>query len=81
MRLCSAGFRFRIHKPCLFGWKQTGKHQWYSDRKQVTVLEYDKSRSSKNHPTMKLVALMSYPLRCSTMTNGIVLDPLSLIHI
>ena len=24
---------------------------------------------------MKPVALMSYPLRCSTMTNGIVLDP------
>ena len=64
-----------IHEPCLFGWKQTGKHQWYSDRKQVTVWEYDKPRSSKDHPTMKPVALMSYPLRNSTMTNGIVLDP------
>lgn len=64
-----------IHEPCLYGWKQTGKHQWYSDRKQVTVWEFDKPRSSKDHPTMKPVALMSYPLRCSTMTNGIVLDP------
>lgn len=64
-----------IHEPCLFGWKQSGKHQWYSDRKQVTVWEYDKPRSSKDHPTMKPVALMSYPLRNSTMTNGIVLDP------
>ena len=64
------GLNFR-----LFGWKQTGKHQWYSDRKQVTVWEYDKPRSSKDHPTMKPVALMSYPLRNSTMTNGIVLDP------
>ncbi len=64
-----------IHEPCLFGWKQTGRHQWYSDRKQVTVWEYDKPRSSKDHPTMKPVALMSYPLRNSTMTNGIVLDP------
>ena len=64
-----------IHEPCLFGWKQTGKHQWYSDRKQVTVWEYDKPRSSKDHPTMKPVALMSYPLRNSTMTNGVVLDP------
>ena len=62
-------------EPCLFGWRQTGKHQWYSDRKQVTVWEYDKPRSSKDHPTMKPVALMSYPLRNSTMTNGIVLDP------
>lgn len=64
-----------IHEPCLFGWKQAGKHQWYSDRKQVTVWEYDKPRSSKDHPTMKPVALMGYPIRNSTMTNGIVLDP------
>ncbi len=64
-----------IHEPCLYGWKQAGRHQWYSDRKQVTVWEYDKPHSSKDHPTMKPVALMSYPLRNSTMTNGIVLDP------
>lgn len=60
---------------CLFGWKQKGKHQWYSDRKQTTVWEYDKPRSSKEHPTMKPVTLMSYPIKNSTMTNGIVLDP------
>ena len=64
-----------IHEPCLFGWKKKGKHQWYSDRKQTTVWEYDKPRSSADHPTMKPVALMSYPIRNSTMTNGIVLDP------
>ena len=64
-----------IHEPCLFGWKQGGRHQWYSDRKQVTVWEYDRPRSSKDHPTMKPVALMGYPLRNSSMTNGIVLDP------
>ena len=64
-----------IHEPCLFGWKQKGRHQWYSDRKQTTVWEYDKPRSSKEHPTMKPVTLMSYPIKNSTMTNGIVLDP------
>ena len=64
-----------IHEPCLFGWKQKGKHQWYSDRKQTTVWEHDKPRSSKDHPTMKPVTLMSYPIKNSTMTNGIVLDP------
>ena len=48
-----------IHEPCLFGWKQKGRHQWYSDRKQTTVWEYDKPRSSKDHPTMKPVTLMS----------------------
>ena len=64
-----------IHEPCLFGWKQKGKHQWYADRKQTTVWEYDKPRSSPDHPTMKPVNLMSYPIKNSTMTNGIVLDP------
>ena len=63
------------HEPCLFGWKAKGKHQWYGDRKQTTVWEYDKPRASKDHPTMKPVALMSYPIKNSTMTNGIVLDP------
>ena len=63
------------HEPCLFGWKQKGKHQWYGDRKQTTVWEYDKPRASKDHPTMKPINLMSYPIKNSTMTNGIVLDP------
>ena len=64
-----------MHEPCLFGWKRGGKHQWYSDRKQTTVWEYDRPKSSKLHPTMKPVALMAYPIKNSTMTNGIVLDP------
>ena len=64
-----------IHEPCLFGWKKNGKHQWYSDRKQTTVWEYDRPKASKDHPTMKPVGLMSYPIRNSTMTNAIVLDP------
>ena len=64
-----------MHEPCLFGWKKGGKHQWYSDRKQTTVWEYDRPKSSKLHPTMKPVALMAYPIKNSTMTNGIILDP------
>ena len=64
-----------IHEPCLFGWKQKGKHHWYSDRKQTTVWEYDKPRSSKDHPTMKPITLMGYPIKNSTQTRGIVLDP------
>ena len=64
-----------IHEPCLFGWKKGGRHQWYADRKQVTVWEYDKPKSSPDHPTTKPVTLMAYPMKNSTMTNGIVLDP------
>lgn len=64
-----------IHEPVLFGWKQKGKHQWYSDRKQTTVWEYDKPAKSPDHPTCKPVQLMAYPIKNSTMTNGVVLDP------
>lgn len=63
------------HEPCLYGWKLKGKHQWYSDRKQTTIWEYDRPKASKDHPTMKPVALMAYPIKNSTMTNCIVLDP------
>lgn len=63
------------HEPCLFGWKLGGKHQWYSDRKQTTIWEYDRPKSSKKHPTMKPVALMAYPIQNSCMSNCIVLDP------
>lgn len=63
------------HEPCLFGWKVGGKHQWYSDRKQTTIWEYDRPKSSKDHPTMKPVALIGYPIQNSCMSNCIVLDP------
>lgn len=65
------------HEPVLFGKKLKGKHCWYSDRKQTTIWEYDKPQRSELHPTMKPVQLMAYPIRNSTMTNGIVLDPFS----
>jgi site-specific DNA-methyltransferase (adenine-specific) len=63
------------HEPCLFGWKKGGKHLWYSDRKQTTIWEYDRPKASKDHPTMKPIALMAYPIKNSTMANCIVLDP------
>lgn len=64
-----------IHEPCLFGWKIGGKHQWYSDRKQTTIWEYNRPKASREHPTMKPVALMAYPMKNSCMSNCIVLDP------
>lgn len=63
------------HEPCLFGWKLNGKHQWYSDRKQTTIWEYDRPKASKEHPTMKPIALMAYPIQNSSMSHCIILDP------
>ncbi len=63
------------HEPCLYGWKQKGKHAWYSDRKQSTIWEFDNPMKSKDHPTMKPVELIAYPIMNSSLTNSLVLDP------
>lgn len=63
------------HEPVLFGWKKKGKHNWYSDRKQTTIWEFEKPKKNKDHPTMKPVALVAYPILNSSLTNCIVLDP------
>jgi DNA modification methylase len=63
------------HEPILFGWKKGGRHQWYSDRKQSTVWQYDKPKKNDLHPTMKPVNLIAYPIKNSSMSNCIVLDP------
>lgn len=63
------------HEPVLFGWKKKGKHNWYADRKQTTIWEFDKPKKNADHPTMKPVALVAYPILNSSLTNCIVLDP------
>lgn len=63
------------HEPCLFGWKKNGKHQWYSDRRQTTIWEFEKSKKNGDHPTMKPIPLLCYPITNSTMSNTLVLDP------
>ena len=64
-----------IHEPVLFGWKKSGKHVWYAGRKETTVWEYDKPKKNADHPTMKPIALLAYPIMNSSMTGTIVLDP------
>ena len=63
------------HEPCLFGWKKKGKHQWYTGRKESTIWEFDKPKKNGEHPTMKPIPLLAYPIMNSSMTNSVVLDP------
>ena len=63
------------HEPCLYGWKKNGKHQWYSDRKQTTIWEFDKTKKNTDHPTMKPIPLLAYPICNSSMSNTLILDP------
>ena len=62
------------HEPCLYGWKDGASHNWYSDRCQTTILEFDKPERNGEHPTMKPVELFAYQIQNSTKKNDIVLD-------
>ena len=41
------------HEPCLYGWKAGAAHYWGTDRKQTTILDFDRPTRSKLHPTTK----------------------------
>ena len=62
------------HEPCLYGWKDGAGHTWVSDRKQVTVLEYDRPQRNDIHPTMKPVKMFGYLIENNTRDGDIVLD-------
>ncbi len=63
------------HEPCLYGWKKKGKHQWYSGRKETTIWEFEKPKKNADHPTMKPIPLLAYPITNSSMSNTLILDP------
>jgi site-specific DNA-methyltransferase (adenine-specific) len=62
------------HEPCLYGWKEGAAHLWASDRKQTTILEFNKPSRNGEHPTMKPVELFEYQLLNNTKGADIVLD-------
>jgi site-specific DNA-methyltransferase (adenine-specific) len=62
------------HEPCLYGWKDGASHNWYSDRKQTTVLDFNRPSVNSEHPTMKPVNLFAYLIQNSTKKGDVVLD-------
>jgi DNA modification methylase len=62
------------HEPCLYGWLKGDSHKWYSDRKQTTVIEWDKPQRNAEHPTMKPIGLFSYQIENSSKVGDIVID-------
>lgn len=62
------------HEPCLYGWKDGASHLWASDRKQTTVIDFDKPQRNGEHPTMKPVGLFDYQIKNNTKGSDIVLD-------
>ena len=62
------------HEPCLYGWKEGASHLWASDRKQTTVIDFNKPSRNGEHPTMKPVGLFDYQIQNNTKGGDIVLD-------
>ena len=62
------------HEPCLYGWKDGASHHWYSDRKQTTVIDFNKPQRNGEHPTMKPVGLFAYLIQNSSKQGDVVLD-------
>lgn len=62
------------HEPCLYGWKDGAGHLWASDRKQTTILNFDKPVRNAEHPTMKPIALFDYQIKNNTKKEDAVLD-------
>jgi site-specific DNA-methyltransferase (adenine-specific) len=62
------------HEPLIFGWKDGAAHSWYSDRKQTTVLEFDRPKKSELHPTTKPVEMLIYLIKNSSQRNELIAD-------
>jgi DNA modification methylase len=69
------------HEQILYGYKPgpgrlgRGGRGWHGDDSQTTVLEFDRPRASREHPTMKPPELVESCLRNSSRRREAVLDP------
>lgn len=62
------------HEPCLYGWKEGAAHGWYNDRKQTTVLNFERPQRNAEHPTMKPIPLIAYQMGNSSKAGDVVAD-------
>jgi site-specific DNA-methyltransferase (adenine-specific) len=62
------------HEPILYGWYEGEAHNWYSDRKQTTILEFDRPQRNGEHPTMKPIKLIEYLINNSSKQGDLLGD-------
>lgn len=62
------------HEPILYGWNKEGTHKFYGDRSQTTIWDIDRPTKSKEHPTMKPLALVARAINNSSKSGDYVLD-------
>lgn len=62
------------NQVALYGWKDGGAHYWFKNRKQTTILKFDRPKASREHPTMKPITLFAYQMACNTKPGENILD-------
>jgi len=81
MVLGRSDYHYR-HEPILYGFKPhagagrlgRGSAGWFGDSSQTSVLEIDRPRASREHPTMKPPELIEIALRNSTRRGALIVD-------
>jgi DNA modification methylase len=63
------------HEPIYYGWTPGGVHHATPDRTQDSVHEVPRPKASRDHPTMKPVALIARHIENSTDRGALVVDP------
>ncbi len=62
------------HEPICYGWTENGTHEFFGGFK-TSVLEFNRPNSSKEHPTMKPIELISELIKNSSKETQLILDP------
>lgn len=62
------------HEPILYGWLPGAAHHWHTDRKQTTTWNFERPKRGGEHPTMKPIKLLEYPIGNSSRPGQNVLD-------
>lgn len=68
------GKEYSDHDPVLYGWKEGEKHRWYNNRKQTTLLKFDRPQRNKEHPTMKPIPLIGYLINNNSKKDELIFD-------
>ena len=63
------------HEAIFYGWTPGAGHKAPPDRKQTTLWTFDRPTASREHPTMKPVALFAKALENSSTVGSLVIDP------
>lgn len=68
------GKEYEGYDPVLYGWREGDKHKWFNNRKQTTLLKFDRPTRNKEHPTMKPIPMLGYLINNSTKSGDHVMD-------